>query len=468
MKRRSFIKTSGLVAAGGVLLNPAVVYGKGFSQKLRVALIGTGIRGTGFWGKNVIDQYGDMVEFVGLCDNNPGRLALAKTFMGVNCNTYEDFDKMMKETHPDLLMVTTVDANHHEFIVKGLEYGSDVLTEKPMTTDEVKCQQILDAERKSNKKVRVGFNYRYGTLFTKLKELLVEKRVGTITSIDFHWYLNTFHGADYFRRWHGHRDKSGTLLLHKSSHHFDLLNWWIDSDPVEVNAYGALEHYGKNNPFRGSKCRGCEHKDKCKFFFDITRDKRMMELYVANEHYDGYIRDNCLWRNEIDIFDKMAVQIKYANNVQVSYSLTTYSPFEGFSIAYNGMTGRIDTWQDLPWRNEEKVSQADRHAREMNQAAEPESSLYDEIVVSQNFGQSEMVKVPRVRGGHGGGDRRLQDQLFKNPDAPDPLKHAANLRDGAMAILIGIAARKSIDEGRPVRIEELTDLKPGVERSTTI
>lgn len=164
----------------------------------------------------------------------------------------------------------------------------------------------------------------------------------------------------------------------------------------------------------------------------------------------------------------MAVQIKYANNVQVSYSLTTYSPFEGFSIAYNGMTGRIDTWQDLPWRNEEKVNQADRHAREMNQAAEPESSLYDEIVVSQNFGQSEMVKVPRVRGGHGGGDRRLQDQLFKNPDAPDPLKHAANLRDGAMAILVGIAARKSIDEGRPVRIEELTDLKPGVERSTTI
>jgi predicted dehydrogenase len=372
---------------------------------------------------------------------------------------------MIKETKPELLIVTTVDATHDEFIVKGLEYGMDVLTEKPLTTDEVKCQRILDAERRTGKKVRVGFNYRYGTLFTQLKELLAEKRVGQITSVDFHWYLNTFHGADYFRRWHGIRARSGTLLLHKATHHFDLLNWWIDSDPVEVNAYGKLEHYGKNNAFRGDKCRTCMFRDKCKFFFDITKDGHLMKLYVENEGYDGYIRDNCLWRNEIDIFDKMAVQIKYANDVQVSYSLTTYSPYEGLTIAFNGMNGRIDSWQDLPWRTTEKVNQAERHALEMNQTAEPDSSAYDEIVVSDNFGASELVKVPMIRAGHGGGDGRLQDQLFRNPGMPDPYKHAAGLRDGAMSILIGIAARKSIDSGRPVKIEELTDLKPGRERS---
>lgn len=190
-----------------------------------------------------------------------------------------------------------------------------------------------------------------------------------------------------------------------------------------------------------------------------------MKLYTENEKYDGYVRDNCLWRNEIDIFDKMAVQIKYANDVQVSYSLTTYSPYEGLTIAFNGMAGRIDSWQDLPWRNQEKVDQADRHAREMNQSGESESSAYDEIYVSDNFGKSELVQVPFLRGGHGGGDKRLQDQIFRNPNAPDPYKHTAGLRDGAMSILIGIAARKSIDEGRPVKIEELTDLKPGVART---
>jgi len=469
MERRTFIKTTGLAAAGGMLLNQADAYGiASVTGKKRVALVGTGIRGTGFWGRPVVQQYSDIVEFVGLCDINPGRLAYAKMIMGVTCNTYTDFDAMMQETKPELLIVTTVDATHNEFIVKGLEYGADVLTEKPLTTDEVKCQQILDAERRTGKKVRVGFNYRYGTLFTRLKELLAEKRAGRITSVDFHWYLNTYHGADYFRRWHGIRAKSGSLLVHKASHHFDLLNWWIDSDPVEVNAYGRLEHYGKNNIFRGEKCRTCEHKSQCKFFWDITKDQNMMRLYVDNEKYDGYIRDNCLWRDEIDIFDKMAVQIKYANDVQVSYSLTTYSPYEGLSVAFNGMTGRIDSWQDLPWRDQEKVSQAERHAREMNQADDPESSAYDEIIVSENFGKSEMVKVPFVRSGHGGGDRRLQDQIFRNPNMPDPLKHAAGLRDGAMAILIGVAARKSIDEGRPVKIEELTDLKPLPNRTDEI
>jgi len=468
MERRTFIKASGLAAAGGVLLNPSAVFANKPNQKLKIALIGTGIRGIGFWGKTVVDQYSDIVEFVGLCDINPGRLALAKKYMGVSCNTYDHFDTMMKDTRPDLLIVTTVDATHHEFIVKGLEYGADVLTEKPMTTDEVKCQQILDAQRKTGKKVRVGFNYRYGTLFSRIKELLAEKTAGRITSVDFHWYLNTYHGADYFRRWHGYREKSGTLLLHKASHHFDLLNWWIDSDPVEVNAYGKLEHYGKNNPFRGENCRNCSHKAECKFHFDITKDDHLMKLYVENEKYDGYIRDNCLWRTDINIFDKMAVQIKYANDVQVSYSLTTYSPYEGLTIAFNGMKGRIDSWQDLPWRTEEKVSQDERHAREMNQEAEEDSSAYDEIIVSENFGKSELIKVPFARGGHGGGDRRLQDQIFRNPDLPDPLKHAAGLRDGAMAILIGIAARKSIDEGRPVKIDELTDLKPGVERNSVV
>ena len=179
----------------------------------------------------------------------------------------------------------------------------------------------------------------------------------------------------------------------------------------------------------------------------------------ANEKYDGYIRDNCLWRESIDIFDKMAVQIKYANNVQVSYSLTTYSPYEGFSIAFNGKNGRIDSWEGIPWRQDEIISQADRHAQEMDQQG-GETGRYDEIMVSDNFGKYELVKVPQIRGGHGGGDSRLQDKIFRTPNAADPYRHAAGTRDGAMSLLIGVAARKSIDEKRPVKISELTNIVP--------
>lgn len=465
MDRRNFINTTGAALAGSII----PTHGFGYDvfgipgipgNKKRLVIVGTGTRGNSSWGKSVVDEFKDIIEFVGLCDINPGRVQYARRYIGVDCPVFTDFDEMLLKTRPDMVIVTTVDATHDTFIIKALEFGCDVLTEKPMTTDEIKCQAILNAERKSNKKVIVAFNYRHGSHFTAIKEILSQNPLGKITSVDFHWYLNTFHGASYFRRWHGEMKNSGSLLVHKSTHHFDLLNWWLNSDPVEVFAYGALEHYGKNNSFRGSNCRTCPHKKECKFYYDISKDGDYMDLYVANEKYDAYIRDNCLWRNEIDIFDKMAVQIKYANNVQVSYSLTTYSPFEGLSIAFNGMEGRMDTWQDIPWLSNETVSQEERHKREMSQGKTGASEAYNEIWMGKNFEKEKQIKIPLVVEGHGGGDSRLKDRIFRNPGKADPYKHMAGTRDGAMSILIGIAARKSILEKRIVRIEELTDLVP--------
>jgi len=463
MKRRDFLAAMG-VAAGATLASPSSFLSAKTTdaptKRKRIALVGTGIRGTTLWGKNLVDNYSDQLEFVGLCDINPGRLAYAKKYIGADCPTFTDFEQMMQQVRPEILIVTTVDATHHLFIIKALEMGADVVTEKPMTTDEIKCRDILAAEKRTGQTVYVGFNYRYGAHFTELKRQLASGRLGKVTSVDFHWYLNTSHGASYFRRWHGIREHSGTLLVHKATHHFDLLNWWIDSDPVEVYAYGSLDHYGKNNAFRHTHCRTCPHQKKCKFYWDITKRKNYMNLYVANEKHDGYLRDGCLWRNEIDIFDKMAVQIKYANNVQVSYSLTTYSPYEGWRVAFNGFDGRMDTWDGIPWQETERIDQSKLHEMEMAQDNKKKIVKQDKIVVMPNFGDYERIKVPKISGGHGGGDRLLLNRIFRTPDAPDPLHHAAGTRDGAMSILIGIAARKSIDTGKPVKIADLTDLVP--------
>ena len=140
----------------------------------------------------------------------------------------------------------------------------------------------------------------------------------------------------------------------------------------------------------------------------------------------------------------MAVQIRYANKVQVSDSLTTYSPYEGFRVAFNGTKGRIDFWmhEKQPWPMEN----------------------YDEIHITDSFGNAEFMKLPRLEADHYGGDHVLKDTIFKNASVPDPLKRAANVRDGAMAVLIGVAARKSIDTGKPYRIAELTDLVPQVHK----
>jgi len=174
----------------------------------------------------------------------------------------------------------------------------------------------------------------------------------------------------------------------------------------------------------------------------MTTDARLMELYAANEKYDGYMRDGCVWKTDIDIFDKMAVQIRYANHVQVSYSLTTYSPYKGYRIAFNGTKGRLDFWMHFvhPWPIEK----------------------YDEIQITDNFGKAEFLKLPRIEADHFGGDPLLREHIF-GPPKPDPLFQAADVRDGAMFVLIGVAARKSIDTKRSVRITELTDIVPQAE-----
>ena len=473
--RRNFLATSGAALAGSALINPlsevqaAIAPSSRQAAKMKLAMVGTGNRGIGMWGETLVPRYPERVEFVGLCDMNPGRVEVAKRLIGANCPTYSDlqnpmsaFEKMIRETKPDLLIVTTVDATHDDYIVRGMELGLNVLTEKPMATDEKKIQRILDAEKRTGKTARVTFNYRYSHHRAKMWELLRAGEIGELTSVDFHWYLDTSHGADYFRRWHRLVEKSGSLLVHKASHHFDLLNWWIDSEPESVYALGSLDFYGKNGKLRAENCRTCPHTRECPFYFQLVRttmtaaerdaagigrnrreSPRFQELYADCEKYDGYLRDGCVFKNDINIFDKMAAAIKYANGVQVSYSLTAYSAYEGYRISFVGTKGRFDAW--------------------IEESNPVQRKNYDEIVLFKNFGKREFIQVPNDSSGHGGGDDLIRDQIFI-PGTPDPFKQCADSRDGAFACLIGIAARNSIASGQPVKIADLTSLKPQAQK----
>ncbi len=473
ISRRNFLATSGTVLAGSAFISSmsefqAVASSVRPAAKLKLAMVGTGSRGTSMWGRNLMQRYPDRIEFVGLCDTNPGRVEAGKGIIGTNCRTYSDpknpmaaFEKMIVETKPDLVIVTTVDATHSDYIVRSMELGVNALTEKPMVTDEKQIQKVLDTEKKVGRKTRVGHNVRYSPHCTKIWELLRAGEIGEITSADLNWYLDTSHGADYFRRWHGLMEKSGSLLLHKASHHFDLLNWLIDSDPESVYASGSLDFYGKNGKFRAKNCRTCPHTAQCQFYFDIERPTMSVEmrdaagittqtkispfkqLYLDCEKYDGYLRDGCVFRNEINIFDKMAATIKYANGVQVSYSLTTYSPYEGYRIAFNGTKGRIDAW-----------IQSSNATRDVD---------YDEIILYKNFSKRQYIQIAKVATAHGGSDDILCDQIFI-PGTPDPYRQCAGTRDGAFACLIGIAARNSIASGQPVKIANLTSLKPQAQK----
>jgi predicted dehydrogenase len=303
-----------------------------------------------------------------------------------------------------------------------------------MVVDEKQCQAVLDAEKRNGRNIIVTFNYRYAPKHQKIKELLLAGAIGRVTSVDFSWYLDTSHGADYFRRWHRLRAKSGSLWVHKSTHHFDLVNWWLDADPVEVSAFGTLQRYGKRGDKRHSHCRPCPHKGDCSYYWDITRSRELVALYADCEKADGYLRDGCVFREDVDVPDTMNAIVRYSSGATMSYSVNAFMPIEGYRLAFNGTEGRLEVrdYERQPWAAAEET----------------------EMAVIRNFGKREDVHLPKAEGGHGGGDDVLHDLLFRGTRLPAHLQ-LPDSRAGAMSCLTGIAARQSMDSGRPVKIAEL-------------
>ncbi len=410
-------------------------------EKMRVALVGTGHRGTSTWGSKMVKPYSEYVEMVALCDINPKRLKVAQELIGTDAPTYlaKDFDCMIEETKPDAVIVTTPDCFHYKYAIRAMELGCNAIVEKPLATDAEQCQKLLDAEIRTGKKIIVTFNARHGGSAEEIKKILLSSDLGRIISAEFEEYLDIDHGASYFRRWHGKIRFSGSLLVHKASHHFDQMNWWLDAEPVEVHAFGKVDFYGKNNPFRARNCRNCTFKDKCDFYWDITEKERLVKLYVNCEDADGYLRDSCVWDNDIDTYDTMTVEVKYNNGVLLSYSLNAYMPYEGQLIAFNGEKGRLDVrnYSRQPWDVEQDA----------------------DFRLTESFKDTKTwtVQKPERKGddfAHGGSDQKLKDLILK-PNQPDQLAQLAGSRAGVMSSLIGIAARKSIETGQRIKIADL-------------
>jgi predicted dehydrogenase len=426
--RRDFmVKGGGAILASTIVMNNAVSFAAQAGGRRRVAIVGTGGRGM-FWCGEMLKNYTDVVDFVGLCDSNGKRVEAAQKILGITTPIFTDFDLMIKQTKPDAVLVTTVDAIHSRYILRGLELGCDVISEKPLCTDESQCQAILDAQKKSSKKIIVTHNARHYPEAKKIKQLIMDKALGDLVSVDYHEYLNTSHGSSYFHRWHHLKENSGTLLVTKSCHHFDQVNWWVNSKPVEVVARGDLRVYGRNGTFRSTHCRNCQYTKECKYYMDITKNDRLMKMYANCESEDGYLYDGCVFRMETNIYDTMSVIVKYENGVILSYTANAFLPYEGQAIYFNGSKGRVDwnTYSGGDFKN-------------------------NELRLAPNFGKSEVITDLQHRtGGHGGADSSLQDMIFREPDAADPLGLRADVKQGAMAALIGIAAYRSIERGGAV------------------
>ena len=434
-------------------------------ERKRYVVVGLGSRSRMFT-TAVLQDYADRAELVAFCDLNQTRMdyynqVYAETLGATPVPTYQpdQFDRMIQEQRADTVIVTSIDRTHHRYINRAMELGRDVITEKPMTIDAERCQAILDTVKATGRSLTVTFNYRYAPRNSTVKELLQAGVIGDVLSVHFEWLLDTVHGADYFRRWHRDKRNSGGLMVHKSTHHFDLVNWWLDSQPETVFAMGDLRFYGRENAEeRGvtgfyDRAYGREAAASDPFALKLEENEALRRMYLEAEHEEGYIRDQSVFGDGISIEDDIAVLVRYKNRATMSYHLTAYSPWEGYRIAFNGTRGRLE--YEVHENSYVSGSDEDTNRPDIRDAQEIVVDEPASILIRPLWGKPMRVEIESGNeGGHGGGDKRLLDDVFIG-GLDDPLGRAANHVDGAMSILTGIAANKSFASGLPVEVSSL-------------
>ncbi|WKU06616.1 Gfo/Idh/MocA family protein [Micromonospora sp. HUAS LYJ1] len=436
------------------------------TPRRRHALVGTGARAEMFV-RALVTAHADTAELVAFADVNQTRMDAHNRWLtelghpAVPTYPAADFTAMLAKERVDVVLVTSVDVTHDEYIVAALRAGCDVVTEKPMTVDAARCRRILDAVAETGRQVTVAFNYRYNPLHEQVRRLLADGAVGEIGSVHFEWLLDVRHGADYFRRWHRDKASSGGLMVHKASHHFDLVNWWLDATPVEVYAAGRLFFYGDTGRRHGyardyDRAHDSPAAADDPFALRLADHPRLRELYLDAEGEDGYQRDRNVFAPGVSIEDDMAVLARYSTGATMTYHLTAYAPWEGYRVMVNGSRGRLEL----------EVTESDFVSPAAAGALKGAALHGDEAAAEHGAATLTLrpfwappTRIPvegYTRRGHGGADVRMTRVIFGGE--PDPLRRAATARDGALALLTGLAANRSFDTGEPVRVADLLTL----------
>lgn len=438
----------------------------------RYAVVGTGARASMYIEALAGEYPGEIVAW---CDPNGVRMSFYDEVLAAAGRRLParyppgQFDLMLARERPDVVIVTSPDHTHPAYAATALEAGCDVIMEKPVATSVDGARLLADASRAASGELVVTFNYRYAARNSELRRVIAEGTIGAVTSVHFEWVLDTVHGADYFRRWHREKSASGGLLVHKASHHFDLVNWWVGAVPAEVYARGALRFYGELNAKergmedRQERSRGSRLIGSDPFALDLAGDGRLRRLYLEAEAEDQYIRDRDVFSPGITIEDNAAVLVSYESGAFLTYSLNAHSPWEGYRVSVNGTAGRAE----LEVVERGQVRSAADGGISGRTAIDPMTGdgraalgrdgvrpVTERLIVQRHWESAYEVPLPAEAGHHAGADPRLLNAVFL-PGGPDPLGQRAGYIDGLLSAAIGLAANRSIATGQVVSVSEL-------------
>ena len=248
--RREVLSVLGHTAAGLAFVpaaGAALGADTGSGSAIRVGIIGAGNRS----GAHIapLKALPDRCRITAVCDIERARAEAALVKVGGDAKPFTSYTDLLAARLCDAVFITTPNYTHKESAVDALKAGCHVLCEKPMATTLDDAREIVDAVRSSKKVFSVGLQFRYASVYRKVRDLVASGAIGDLKYV----WAEEFRGdwARLFkdpqenarRNWRYYQKLSGGTLLEKNCHDFDILGWVIGSKPVRVTASGGNSVY---------------------------------------------------------------------------------------------------------------------------------------------------------------------------------------------------------------------------------
>jgi myo-inositol 2-dehydrogenase/D-chiro-inositol 1-dehydrogenase len=219
------------------LAAPAILSAQ--SSALRVAVVGTGNRGT-YLLRQALQVPG--IQVVAVCDLIPERASNAAklvTEAGGKADTYTDFRKMLDERKDiDAVIAATPDYTHRDVYTAILEVGKHLYGEKPLATNPADSRYIVNAAKSAKGKFQVGFQLRHDPARNASEKFIQSGGIGKVLMCH-----GVRHGGDLPRTipWYFDKEKSGDIIVDQGIHILDLFTWAIGTHPVRALASGGTD-----------------------------------------------------------------------------------------------------------------------------------------------------------------------------------------------------------------------------------
>ena len=416
-------------------------------KKIKVVLIGAGGRGTIY--TNIMADMPNEFEVVAVAEPNESRRNNIKNRHNIpDERCFTDWREMFELGKiADLAIIATQDRDHFEPGMKAIGLGYDLLLEKPIAPTAEECNTLTAYAKEKNAKVVVCTVLRYTPLFMTLKDIIDSGRIGDIMSINHEECVGNRHQSHSFVRgnWHN-EEKSACMILAKSCHDTDLLQWLIGKKCKKVQSFGSLSFFTEKNKPEGAPefcIQGCPNGDKCmynavKMYVEdytylrwITPDIPYEELSeeIALDVITNTDYGRCVFRCDNDVVDHQTVNMLFEDDVTVTFTMNAFNKGGRF-IHIMGTKGEI------------------RAALDENQPI----TVYD--FASDTTEEIPMKGKDGIDGGHGGGDGGIIRDLYEYLNGCYTGKSVPEIEESNENHLIAFAADKARKTNTVVDFDE--------------